>query len=869
MKLKLFILASALIIGTEILFAQVPGTVVAWGDNSQGQTNVPAGLTNVIAIAAGGNHSLALKSDGTVVAWGDPAETNVPPDLTNVIAIAAFQGNLALKSDGTVVGWGSNGNGQTTVPGGLNNAAGVAVGAYNSLVLKKDGTVIALGVGCCGGSSVPGNLTDAKMIAAGWEEGLAVRSNGTVVAWGINGVPANLTNVIAVASGNGQNLALKSDGTVVAWGNLPFGWTDYGQTTVPSNLTDVISISASGSRNVVLKKDGTIISWGDNPDNVNTTPSGLKNVISIAAGYSHTIALVRSPQPITILQTNRVPANSELGKQTIGILKMFTNGVFTNFVALDPNKKTVVLTHGWIPTLAGNDLFSNGGADGWPWEMAELLQFQLGSSALNIVAWDWPTNARSPWYDPWAAADNTPQEGRALGASLLAALGANYSKPIHFIGHSFGTVVNADAADYLQANDYSWTNMQMTLFDEAEVGSGTASNDFQSAAISVTTILANDSSSQPFWYHPLPNNFAWADNYITAFGLPHTNAANIILTNLYPAPTDLYVLLTAELPNFHAYPMTWYDDSITTPFGSSMGFRWSFEENNLTPPPATNTFFLQAFNGSDLNLVPTDFSTASQLLNSRLQKMLTAHEYTLLQALPNPVQATGQIDGEFEDILTQDPYALTTGLPEGWGININLTTSSSSGSSSPAPQAKAHPLGLGANDDSSNSTNFPAYAWIPLAVPSNAVSMSFDFIFQGDGASDSFAVALNGTNVFSVPTSLIQTNITMNSGQIDVSQYAGTNVELFLGIVGGTSTNASISASGFRFYSILPPSLQAQASGNNFVLQWPLSAANYTLETSTDLISWTTNADVPVIVNLQNAITNSISGGARFYRLKK
>ena len=39
--------------------------MVAWGDDSAGQTNVPAGLTNVVAVAAGGFHSLALKNDGT------------------------------------------------------------------------------------------------------------------------------------------------------------------------------------------------------------------------------------------------------------------------------------------------------------------------------------------------------------------------------------------------------------------------------------------------------------------------------------------------------------------------------------------------------------------------------------------------------------------------------------------------------------------------------------------------------------------------------------------------------------------------------------------------------------------------------------
>src|ERR1035437_220435 len=58
-----------------------PGTVVAWGYNAYGQTNVPAGLSGVVtAIAAGGYHTVALKTNGTVVAWGDNSygQTNVP-----------------------------------------------------------------------------------------------------------------------------------------------------------------------------------------------------------------------------------------------------------------------------------------------------------------------------------------------------------------------------------------------------------------------------------------------------------------------------------------------------------------------------------------------------------------------------------------------------------------------------------------------------------------------------------------------------------------------------------------------------------------------------------------------------------------------
>jgi alpha-tubulin suppressor-like RCC1 family protein len=61
------------------------GTVVAWGNNASGQTSVPVGLSNVMAIAAGGAHSVALLNDGTMVAWGDDAngQANIPLQITN------------------------------------------------------------------------------------------------------------------------------------------------------------------------------------------------------------------------------------------------------------------------------------------------------------------------------------------------------------------------------------------------------------------------------------------------------------------------------------------------------------------------------------------------------------------------------------------------------------------------------------------------------------------------------------------------------------------------------------------------------------------------------------------------------------------
>jgi hypothetical protein len=96
-------------------------------------------------------------------------------------------------------------------------------------------------------------------------------------------------------------------------------------------------------------------------------------------------------------------------------------------------------------------------------------------------------------------------------------------------------------------------------------------------------------------------------------------------------------------------------------------------------------------------------------------------------------------------------------------------------------------------------------------------------------------------------------------------------VELFLGIVGGTSTNAAITVSNFQFYSFMPPVLHAQASGSILVITWPVSADGYALETSTSFTgtnSWAPITNVAAIVDFQNTVTNAISGGSRFYRLK-
>jgi alpha-tubulin suppressor-like RCC1 family protein len=88
-----------------------PGTAVAWGDTGDGVANPPFGLSNVLAVACGQEHAVALLEGGAVVAWGnnDWGQTNVPADAANVTAVACGSDHtLALRADGTIIAWGDD-----------------------------------------------------------------------------------------------------------------------------------------------------------------------------------------------------------------------------------------------------------------------------------------------------------------------------------------------------------------------------------------------------------------------------------------------------------------------------------------------------------------------------------------------------------------------------------------------------------------------------------------------------------------------------------------------------------------------------------------------------------------------------------------
>ena len=309
-------------------------SIVTWGRNVEGQRSLPPSLANarVVAVSPGTYHSLALKSDGTVSAWG-AGETNsvpsdgiqvgqsmVPPGLANVAAISAgVYHSLALRSNGTVVAWGSNDNNQTNVPPAANNIVAIAAAAYHNLAVKADRTVIAWGTnGQPQLIDVPAGLNNVVAVSAGFFHNLALKADGTVVVWGgandfnQTNIPPGLNGIKAIAAGVAHSLVLRSNGTVVAWGagmvNDPsISDLDYGQSMVPAGLSNVVAIQAGVYHSLALKADGTVVAWGSTQFGETTVPPGLNNVVALGSSAVgvHAMALrKRFDGPVAALDSD-------------------------------------------------------------------------------------------------------------------------------------------------------------------------------------------------------------------------------------------------------------------------------------------------------------------------------------------------------------------------------------------------------------------------------------------------------------------------------------------------------------------------------------------------------------------------------------
>lgn len=294
-------------------YGMMEGTFVYNGKTVPGKIGTD---TNWLTISTYYSHTAALKTDGTLWAWGNNYDgqlgdnrtsdrKTIPTKIgldTNWSTIAVgWPYTMALKTNGTLWAWGDNGFGQlgdgtktdkyvpTQITG--SNWACIAVGTYHSHAIKTDGTLWSwgwnkygqLGDGTYVDKNTPAQISGSNWstITAGGAHCLALKTDGTLWAWGDNSfgqlgdgtiisctIPTQITgtNWSAIETCktdwnwlNGYTAALKTDGTLWVWGS------SYGNTPVQIGAdTDWSAVTVGSDHIVALKTNGTLWGWGNN-----------------------------------------------------------------------------------------------------------------------------------------------------------------------------------------------------------------------------------------------------------------------------------------------------------------------------------------------------------------------------------------------------------------------------------------------------------------------------------------------------------------------------------------------------------------------------------------------------------------------------
>lgn len=297
---------TAIAAGAQHTLALRPdGSVVAWGNNSYGQTNVPAGLSNVIAIAAGDYHSLALKADGTVTVWGDNSygQSNAPAGLSNIVMIAAGPAhNLALRNDGTVIGWGNDNNGQIDIPTNLTTARAIGAGLYNGFAVLTDGTTVQWGnspVWQHNGTNttlqVGGGMSNTVAVAAGSFTGWAMQDDSYVLAYGWLDGAAPFTNSYSSSSSwNSGSRSRSIYGGIVALSAYGISSPFYDYALL---LDGNGQITQAGSQGGLGAIGSSFVPYISTMPSIPFFPISPGNVFAVAAGYAHATVLIGDGSP--------------------------------------------------------------------------------------------------------------------------------------------------------------------------------------------------------------------------------------------------------------------------------------------------------------------------------------------------------------------------------------------------------------------------------------------------------------------------------------------------------------------------------------------------------------------------------------------
>jgi hypothetical protein len=295
------------VVGVWLCSPARAGQLLAWGSDRYGQvSDLPAGA-DYAAIAAGDAHGLTLTSHGEVAAWGqnDDGQCDVPAGAYRAIGAGA-RFSLAIRADGSIAVWGDDSVGQVSAAPGGNDFVAEDGGLTFAVALKSDGSIVAWGDDRWGQVSGVPRGDDFAAVAAGDTHAVALRSDGSLASWGYptatKGMPTTGT-YRAVDAGGNQSLALSSDGAMAWWGEDPY---DLGLARVPAG-NDYAGVAAGYLHCLALKMDGSVAGWGAGittsspPDFGQANPPKLNDFVAIAGGLYFSLGLTRDVEAFALL----------------------------------------------------------------------------------------------------------------------------------------------------------------------------------------------------------------------------------------------------------------------------------------------------------------------------------------------------------------------------------------------------------------------------------------------------------------------------------------------------------------------------------------------------------------------------------------
>lgn len=448
--------------------------------------------------------------------------------------------------------------------------------------------------------------------------------------------------------------------------------------------------------------------------------------------------------------TNPVDRDPTLGDRPAASGQLMRyNGA--GFVPVQPgsvatNQQSIVLTHGWNSSPGTfSDTSYNFGTSTPDTPLVQSLHQRFGPD-VNILAWDWAQDSVSIW--PGVAAWQTLPQGKKLGESLVSALGADYTQSVHFMGHSYGTLVNGEAIDTMQRGLANDINIQATLFDEASIGN--------------LTSFGFDGGAGIFnWASPIADEADWTDNYISTVGQLHDEATNILLQRS----------ITPNLVRMHRYPTDWYAYSVDFPSSSVLGSTVALANNGGLTQLEADTYYRQSLNpfDSDHELVKISKLQAQVLEIGRPGAVLASvGPLSIAETVADfGIDIVGEVIADFfvKQSAGGTPY---------FALEMTLVE------------------------------NSPAYAWVPIEIPDDADFMSFDFQFDGVGDEDFLTVGIEDSMLFAMEGVYLEDGVLYDSGMVDVSNWAGQQIEVFFGYNSDGITSGQMRIEDPQFYAMVP-----------------------------------------------------------------